>query len=237
MNQQQASAETNSPFVVAVANQKGGVAKTTSVVSLAGALVQNGKEVLVVDLDAQANLTLALGKDPGRVRGSVAEVLFNNATLLSASRETAIPGLDLVPANSAMETAERFLPMRQNYETILLRAIQDAAGRNNPALPGENHMPYDYILLDCPPYIGAVTLNALAAANMLIIPTQPEYFSAHALRTMITTVRQAQSTYNPRPDLSDLDYPYGSPQPHPPSGERTHTRRFLGACLSHRHRD
>jgi chromosome partitioning protein len=209
------------PYVIAIANQKGGVAKTTTVVSLAGALVQNDKEVLVIDLDAQANLTLALGKDPARLRGSVAEVLYNNATLLSTSRETAIPGLDLVPANSSMETAERFLPMRQNYETILKRAIQDAIGEPEAAgsMPGQppgaalaDHppavtsqidrstptaFPYDFVLLDCPPIIGAVTVNALAAADLLIIPSQPEYFSAHALRTMITTVRQAQNSYNP----------------------------------------
>jgi chromosome partitioning protein len=172
-------------FVIAISNQKGGVAKTTSVVSLGGALVQHDKEVLLIDLDAQANLTLALGKDPGRVRGAISEVLFNSASIISVSRETNIPGLDLVPANAEMDLAERFLPVRKDYELILRQAIQQSV-----------RLPYDFIILDCPPFIGAVTINAISAAHMLIIPTQPEYFSAHALRTMIATVRQVRSQNN-----------------------------------------
>ncbi|MBN1146558.1 MAG: ParA family protein [Anaerolineales bacterium] len=234
------------PTIIAIANQKGGVAKTTTVVSLGGALVRHGQEVLLIDLDAQANLTLALGKDPTRVRGSIADVLFNSATLLSVSRETTIPGLDLVPSNAGMELAERFLPVRKDYESILRRAIQDALNRKadrfmalgdrtiqdystpgadggNSAAPGRQPavtehpesqpvrvappllsaspptlVTYDYIILDCPPFMGAVTLNALIAADMLIIPTQPEYFSAHALRTMMATVRQVRNQHNPK---------------------------------------
>ena len=113
-------------FVVAIANQKGGVAKTTTVVSLGGALTRLNQEVLLVDLDAQANLTLALGKDPSRVRGAITDVLFDSVTLLSVSRETSIPGLDLVPSNSGMDVAERFLPVRKDYETILLRTLTDS---------------------------------------------------------------------------------------------------------------
>ncbi len=189
------------PIVIAIANQKGGVAKTTSVVSLGGALVRHGQEVLLVDLDPQANLTLGLGKDPARVRGSITEVMFHSASLLSVSRETNIPGLDLVPSNAGMDLAERFLPVRKDHETILRRAVeselrpQAASERHGPGLGPEVH--YDFVLFDCPPYIGAVTLNALVAADLLIIPTQPEYFSAHALRTMMTTIRQIRSQQNP----------------------------------------
>jgi len=210
------------PVVIAIANQKGGVAKTTSVVSLGGALAQSGKEVLLVDLDAQANLTLALGKDPARVRGSITEVLFHSATLLSVSRETSIPGLDLVPANSGMELAERFLPVRKDYESILSRTIANelrptpnilVPGNDISANPNHSGQPqssasasfdrnfpiieYDYVILDCPPFMGAVTLNALVSADLLIIPTQPEFFSAHALRTMMTTIRKVRAEYNP----------------------------------------
>jgi chromosome partitioning protein len=214
-------------YVIAIANQKGGVAKTTSVVSIGGALVWNDKEVLLVDLDAQSNLTLALGKDPNRIRGTITDVLFNSATLLSVSRETAIPGLDLVPSNAGMELAERFLPVRKDYETILRRALDDAlkvtpqsllkaaqefssTGNSSglfendqevaPPMLTESRFPsvsYEFVLLDCPPFMGAITLNALIAADMLIIPTQPEYFSAHALNTMMATVRQVRSQYNP----------------------------------------
>jgi chromosome partitioning protein len=179
-------------YIIAVANQKGGVAKTSTVVSLGGALVQNGREVLLIDLDAQANLSLALGVDPSRVRHSVAEVLLNSGNLLSVSRETSLPGLDLVPANAEMELAERFMPVRKNYEFILREAL-------NGSQSGANvRNAYEYILIDCPPSLGAVTLNALNAANLLIIPTQPEYFSAHALRNMITAIRRIRSQSNPQ---------------------------------------
>jgi len=200
------------PLVIAIANQKGGVAKTTTVVSLGGALASLGKEVLLIDLDAQANLTLALGKDPARLRGAITDVLFHSSTLLSVSRETTIPGLDLVPSNSGMELAERFLPVRKDYETILSRTLNDelrpqvksadrhaSANQTNPSY--ERNFPvieYDYVILDCPPFMGAVTLNALIAANLLIIPTQPEYFSAHALRTMMALIRQVRSQNNPK---------------------------------------
>ena len=200
------------PVVIAVANQKGGVAKTTTVVSLGGALARHNQEVLLVDLDAQANLTLALGKDPNRVRGAVTEVLFNSASLLSVSRETNIPGLDLVPANAEMDLAERFLPVRKDYETILRRALRSelrpatkpgSSSTSAPLAytPGTSPRPpaihYDFVLLDCPPFLGAVTLNALVAADMLIIPTQPEFFSANALRTMTAAIRQVRSQQNP----------------------------------------
>jgi len=203
-------------FVIAVANQKGGVAKTTTVVSLGGALVEYDQEVLLIDLDSQANLTLALGKDPNRVRGAITEVLFNSATLLSVSRETSIPGLDLVPSNSGMDIAERFLPVRNEYENILRRALSDSIKRPTKNLTASASSPesnpwngsayaerinpslsYDFVIIDCPPFMGAVTLNALVAADMLIIPTQPEYFSSHALKTMMPTIRQVRGQFNP----------------------------------------
>jgi chromosome partitioning protein len=199
-----------SPLVIAVANQKGGVAKTTTVVSLGGALVNHEKEVLLVDLDSQANLTLALGKDPSRVRGSITDVLFHSATLLSVSRETNVPGLDLVPSNAGMDMAERFLPVRKDYEKILKRILADElrAGersRESREEPSESSfernfpvIEYDYVLLDCPPMMGAVTMNALIAADLLIVPTQAEFFSAHALRTMMGTIRQIRSLQNPK---------------------------------------
>lgn len=191
----------NRPLVVAIANQKGGVAKTTTAVSLAGALVNHNQEVLAIDLDTQANLTMALGKDPSRVRGSITEVMFNSASLLSVSRETNISGLDLVPSNAGMDLAERFLPVRKDYEFILRRAVETELRRlGHSAAPGGPRPPsiqYDFVLLDCPPFIGAVTLNAMVAADLLLIPTQPEYFSAHALRIMTQTIRQVRHQYNP----------------------------------------
>ncbi len=200
--------KSKNPLVIALANQKGGVAKTTSAVSLGGALASRSFDVLLIDLDAQANLTLALGKDPARVRSSITDVLFHSATLLSVSRETNIPGLDLVPSNSGMELAERFLPVRKDYETIMKRIFDKelrTIGKSGSRLemresPSFEHIlpviQYDYIILDCPPFMGAVTLNALIASDLLIIPTQPEFFSAHALRTMMTSIRQVRAQLN-----------------------------------------
>ena len=175
---------------IAIANQKGGVAKTTTAISLAGALIKLGHEVLAVDLDAQANLTLSMKVDPTRVRSSIANVLLESASMDSVSRETEISGLDLIPSNSEMQLAERFLSIRKNYERILKHSLESRSGS----------YAYDYVILDCPPSMGAVTLNALVAANLLIIPTQPEYFSAHALRIMLAAVRRVRNQY--RPDLA-----------------------------------
>ncbi len=167
--------------IIAIANEKGGVAKTTTTISLGGALVEAGYEVLLVDLDTQANLTLGLGLVPSRIRRSVADVLMNSASLVSVSKETNIPGLDVVPANSEMGLAERFLPMRQNYESILKAALA-------------NLQTYDFIILDCPPSLGAVTYNALTAAHRVIAPTQPEYFSAYGLRSMMGAIRRIRGS-------------------------------------------
>ncbi len=174
-------------YIITVANQKGGVAKTTTAVSLGGAMALSGKDVLLIDLDAQADLTLALGVTPSRSGGSIADVFFSSANLAGVTRETPIPGLDLIPSSSEMELAERFLPVRPKFEFILRDALK-------------NHLPenfYDFVILDCPPALGAVTQNALQAAQMLIIPTQPEYFSAHALRNMMPAIRRVRSQGNP----------------------------------------
>lgn len=173
--------------VIAVANEKGGVAKTTTVASLAGALVESGQDVLVIDLDAQANLTMALGINPSSPRRSIADVLLNAATPLSASRGTAIPGLDIIPANEEMNMAERFLPIRHRYQWLLKKSINSLRS-------------YDFILLDCPPSLGAVTTNALTAAHTLIIPTQAEYFSVHALKNTVSAVQRIRQQTNARLD-------------------------------------
>src|SRR3990172_10874207 len=106
-------------IVVAISNQKGGVAKTTTTVSLGAALVEKGHETLVVDLDPQANLSLALGITPASLRRTVAEILMGNDTALSVSRETVVPGLDVLPANASLRMVDQFLHVRQDHEHTL----------------------------------------------------------------------------------------------------------------------
>jgi len=171
---------------IAVSNEKGGVAKTTTTLSLGAALAELGKRVLLIDLDAQANLTLALGLEPGATEKTSSNILLDNEPLIGACQKTDVRNLHLVPSSSRIETAEQFLPVRTNYTTILQHAIRSAAS-----------LPYDYILLDCPPSLGAVTRNALASANLLLIPTQAEYFSAYALRNMMSLIRRARESDNP----------------------------------------
>jgi chromosome partitioning protein len=172
-------------YVIAVSNEKGGVAKTTTTMSLGAALVEHGKRVLLIDLDTQGNLTLAAGLEPKELEKTSRDVLLDGESLSAAISQTRTPFLDIVPANSRMDQAESLLPVRLDYANLLREAIQRAV------------LAYDYTILDCPPMLGAITLNALTAANLLIIPTQAEYFSAYALRDMMALVRRVRSETNP----------------------------------------
>lgn len=172
--------------IIAISNEKGGVAKTTTSLSLGAALAEMGQRILLIDLDAQANLTLALGLEPGEATHTSTEVMLENLPLKQAIRKSDVPNLDLIPSSSRIETSEQYLPVRNNYTTILRQAIA-----------AEGKMPYDYIILDCPPALGAITQNALTAANLLVIPTQAEYFSAYALRNMMGLIRRIRESNNP----------------------------------------
>lgn len=174
-------------YTIAISNEKGGVAKTTTTLSLGAALVEAGKKTLLIDLDPQANLTLALGLEPGKTEFTSGKVLVDSVPLLNVLTKTNIAGLDLVPSNIGLEQAEQTMPIYLNY-TMRLRNAIDAA----PPLS------YDFILIDCPPALGAITINALTAANLLIIPTQAEYFSAYALRDMMSVIRQVRADDNPK---------------------------------------
>ncbi|GAB4459612.1 MAG: AAA family ATPase [Anaerolineales bacterium] len=172
-------------YAIAMSNEKGGVAKTTSTLSLGAALAELNYRVLLVDLDPQANLSLALGVETDETSITSANVLIEGAPLKTAVRTTEIRNLSLVPSSFRIENAEQFLPMRNHYLTTLREAL------------AAEPLPYDYILFDCPPALGAITLNALAAADLLIIPTQAEYFSAYALRNMMGTIRRIRQEVNP----------------------------------------
>jgi chromosome partitioning protein len=156
------------PTIIAISNQKGGVAKTTTSISLGAALVEAGQEVLLVDLDPQANLTLGMGILPENLIYSIANVMMGNLTIARVSRETGIQGLDVLPANRQMRMVERFLTVRPSYENVLHEALLHSNL-------------YDLCLVDCPPSMGPLTLNGLAAADLVLIPIQCEPFALHSL--------------------------------------------------------
>jgi len=174
-------------YIIAISNEKGGVAKTTSSLSLGAALAEAAQKVLLIDMDPQANLTLALGFEPQKMEHTSGEILLDATPLLESCQKTNIPGLDLIPANTSLEQAEQVLPVYLDYTFRLRNAIESAAG-----------LPYQFILIDCPPSLGAITVNALTTADLLDIPTQAEYFSAYALRDMMTIIRQIRSEDNPK---------------------------------------
>ncbi len=172
-------------YVISVTNEKGGVAKTTTTLSLGAALVESGKKVLLIDLDSQANLTLALGLDPTKSPKTIVSMLLEGIKGEALWMETGIPGLFVIPANNEMGFVERILPTRPGYESTIKKNL----------LTDKND--FDYVLMDCPPFLGAIVLNALTASNLLIIPTQPEYFSIYALKNMMSLIRRVRTQTNP----------------------------------------
>jgi chromosome partitioning protein len=170
-------------YIIAISNEKGGVAKTTTTYSLGAVLAESGKTVLLVDLDPQGNLTLATGIEPGDSDNNSSAILLNGLPVEKAIRPTNTPQMDIVPSSAKIAEAEQLLPVRTNYAYLLREALRKAQ--------------HDIILLDCPPSMGAIVTNAFTAANLLIIPTQAEYFSAYALRDMMTQIRRIRRETNP----------------------------------------
>lgn len=171
-------------YMITIANEKGGVAKTTTTLSLGAALAEIGRKVLLIDLDAQYNLTLAVGIETPEVSHPISNVLLESLPISKAILQSSVDNLDIIAASHEMALAERFLPIRTGYEHTLRKSISEVVNQ------------YDFILMDCPPFLGAVTLNALVASDLLLIPTQPEYFSVYALRNLMGVVRRVRSQYN-----------------------------------------
>jgi chromosome partitioning protein len=173
------------PYVIAISNEKGGVAKTTSTISLGASLAEIAPKILLIDLDPQANLSLALGYEPGKNGLTSSGIILNNTPIREALVETTINDIDLILADKGLEQADQVLPIQTNYTTRLRTALEEVKS-----------LRYQFILIDCPPSLGALTANALTAADLLIIPTQAEYFSAYALRNMMTVIKQVRATGN-----------------------------------------
>ncbi len=171
---------------IAVTNQKGGVAKTTTCLSLGACLAEMKKNVLLIDLDPQAHLTVSLGLKPENLRHAVDDALLGNSSLVSVSHESLVCGLDIVPANRMLIVLDKILYGRPGYQFRLKEGL-DAMGDGF----------YDFILIDCPPSLGTLTLNGLAAADLLIIPVQCDYYAAYSLRHFMKLVQRIREKTNP----------------------------------------
>jgi chromosome partitioning protein len=177
---------TTAPPVVAVVNQKGGVGKTTTAINLAAAMAEVGHSALLVDLDPQANSTSGLGLDPARARLSSYHLLSGEATLEQVIQPTGVSGLALVPSHIDLAGAEIELAAMPERESLLRKALASTPPRAA------------IVLIDCPPSLGLLTLNALVAATSMLIPTQCEYFALEGLRHLMYTHQLVRSRLNPR---------------------------------------
>ncbi|HCG8130696.1 ParA family protein [Vibrio parahaemolyticus] len=177
-------------IVWSVANQKGGVGKTTSTVTLAGLLSQKGHRVLMVDTDPHASLTTYLGYDSDTVSSSLFDLFqlktFTRDTVKPLILETELEGMDIIPAHMSLATLDRVMGNRSGMGLILKRALQAVS------------QDYDYVLIDCPPILGVMMVNALAASDRILIPVQTEFLAMKGLERMIRTLTIMQKS---RPDV------------------------------------
>ena len=178
--------------IFCVANQKGGVGKTTTCVNLAAGLAQLGQRVLLVDLDPQGNATMGSGIDKRALELTVYDVLLENSTALEARQRSAKGGYDVVGANRELAGAE--------VELVDLERRQERLRGALVAIDGE----YDFILIDCPPSLSLLTLNGLCCANGVIVPMQCEYFALEGLSDLVNTIRQVHANLNPKLQIIGL---------------------------------
>jgi chromosome partitioning protein len=179
------------PRVLAIANQKGGVGKTTTAINLGTALAAIGEEVLIVDLDPQGNASTGLGIDRRNRRCSTYDVLTGEAALRDAVLPTAVPRLSIAPSTLDLAGLELEISQARDRALRLRRALGALNSR-----PGAGN--FAYVLVDCPPSLNLLTVNAMAAANAILVPLQCEFFALEGLSQLIKTVEQVKETLNPQ---------------------------------------
>ncbi len=178
--------------IIAIANQKGGVGKTTTTVNLAAALGVLEQRVLLIDADPQANATSGLGIDVESVEKGTYQILEHSVAAKEAILKTTSPNVDIIPAHIDLVAIEIELVDKDEREYMLRKALEPI-----------QHI-YDYILIDCAPSLGLITLNALTAANAVIIPIQCEYYALEGLGKLLNTIKSVQKVHNPELDIEGL---------------------------------
>lgn len=175
--------------IIALANQKGGVGKTTTAINLAASLASLEKRVLVVDADPQANASSGLGVDTSALRQTIYECLCTNTPASDVITPTGVEGLDIIPSHIDLAGADLELLERKDREFVLREVLRPVADR------------YDYIIIDCSPSLGVITVNALVAAHSVIIPVQCEYFALEGISKLLGTVKIVKTRLNPHLEI------------------------------------
>jgi len=172
---------------ITISNQKGGVAKTTTAVALGAALAEKGRRVLAIDMDPQSNLTMGLGLEPERLETSIYEVLLGECAAAEAIQATGVEGISILPAHLTLAGAEKRLYGEIGFDEILRSRLKPLAESGT----------YDYVVIDCPPSLGLLAVNAMTAASMVMVPVQCEYFSARGLGQLLEIAETVREKRNP----------------------------------------
>ncbi len=178
--------------IISIANQKGGVGKTTTVINLATALALRGKEVIILDMDPQANATSGLGIDKSKVEFSMYDVFLGSKKLDDVLLETDVSSMKLAPSNADLVAVEVELGKKENREVLLKSQIDSLTAQ------------YDYILIDCPPSLGLLTLNAFTSSNSVLVPLQAEYYALEGVSSLMETMNAVREHLNKSLELEGV---------------------------------
>ena len=178
--------------IIAIANQKGGVGKTTTAINLASCLAEAGKKVLTIDLDPQGNMTSGLGVNKNELENTVYELMLDECSIKESMVDTVVDGMKIIPSNVNLAGAEIELLGIEDKEYILKNAVDYV--RDD----------YDFIIIDCPPSLNMLTINAMTTADSVLVPIQCEYYALEGLSQLMSTIKQVKRLYNPVIELEGI---------------------------------